>query len=147
MASGVAVNNSCVTAMNDLVKERKYRAVIFAINDDMTEIKLEKTFAPNTKNSRGDYEEFTKSLPDDSCRYAVYDFEYEHQGATKNRIIFLLWSSDLSKVRTKLIYSSSAEGLVSKLGAGVQRQIQVTDRDELSYDEVAKKLVQHTAGY
>ncbi|GAB0496336.1 hypothetical protein MMPV_007648 [Pyropia vietnamensis] len=147
MASGVAVNNSCVTAMNDLVKERKYRAVIFAINDEMTEIKLEKTFGPNSKNSRGGYEEFAKALPDDSCRYAVYDFEYEHQGATKNRIIFLLWSSDLSKVRTKLIYSSSAEGLVSKLGAGVQRQIQVTDRDELSYDEVAKKLVQHTAGY
>ncbi|OSX79879.1 hypothetical protein BU14_0070s0054 [Porphyra umbilicalis] len=147
MASGVAVNPTCVTAMNDLVKERKHRAVVFAINDDMTEIKLEKTFPPNASSAQAGYDEFTKSLPDDSCRYAVYDFEYEHQGAKKNRIIFVLWSSDLAKVRTKLIYSSSAEGLVSKLGAGVQRQIQVTDRDELSFSEVSKKLVQHTAGY
>lgn len=39
------------------------------------------------------YEDFTAELPDDDCRYAVYDFEYEKspQEGVRNKICFIVW--------------------------------------------------------
>lgn len=146
MASGVAVDPKVVTAFQGLVKERKYRAATFKINDSMTEVQLEKTWAPYDDDAKAGWAEFQKELPESDCRYAIYDFQYEHQGASKNRIIFLLWSPEYSKVRSKMIYASSQEGVVNKL-EGVQRQMQCTDPDDLEYDCISKQLAQHTAGY
>jgi cofilin len=147
MSSGVAVDPKIVTAFQVLVKERKYRAAVFKINEDMTAVQLEKTFATEENGgAKADWTAFTKTLPDNDCRYAAYDFKYEHQGALKTKIIFLLWSPEYSKVRSKMIYASSQEGVVQKL-EGIQRQLQFTDRDDLVYESISKQLSAHTAGY
>ena len=53
----------------------------------MTQIVVEKT------SHDTDYEEFLKELPEDDCRYAVYDLEFEKEGGagTRNKIVFLSW--------------------------------------------------------
>jgi cofilin len=147
MSSGVAVDPKIVTAFQGLVKERKFRAAVFKINDEMTAVQLDKTLpTEETGQSKADWTAFTKGLPDNDCRYAAYDFKYEHQGALKTKIIFLLWSPEYSKVRSKMIYASSQEGVVQKL-EGIQRQLQVTDRDDLEYESISKQLAAMTAGY
>lgn len=146
MASGVMVDAKCVEAISSLVKSRTYRSAVFKITDDMTKVQLEKTYAPGAGSPKEDWDAFKKDLPESDCRYIVYDFAYEHQGATKQRVLFLLWSPEYSKVRSKMIYASSQEGVVTKL-EGVQRQLQCTDAEEVQYEAIAKQLAAHTAGY
>jgi cofilin len=146
MASGVAVDPKVVSTFQGMVKERKFRGAIFKINDAMTEVSVDKTFPKATSDAKADWNEFKKALPDAECRYAAYDFIYQHQGATKTKVLFVLWSSEYAKVRSKMIYASSQEGVVNKL-EGVQRQMQCTDVDELDYEVISKQLAAHTAGY
>lgn len=146
MASGVAVNPNVITTFQSLVKERKYRAAVFKINDAMTEVQLEKTYPPGSGNAKAEWAAFAAELPKGECRYAAYDFSYQHQGTTKTRIIYMLNSPEGAKVRQKMIYASTQEGVVKKL-EGVQRQMQCTDPEELEYESIAKLLIAHTAGY
>lgn len=146
MASGVQVDSKCVDAIQALVKGRKFRGAIFRISDDMSLVELEKTYDPSDASPKADWDSFTKDLPEKDCRYIVYDFSYAHQGATKQRVLFVLWSPEYSKVKSKMIYASSQEGVVNKI-EGIQRQLQCTDAEDLEYDVVAKQLSAHTAGY
>jgi cofilin len=52
----------------------------------LTEIVVEK--ASNSQS----YEDFLADLPEAECRWAVYDFEYEKEGAGKRKkIVFYSW--------------------------------------------------------
>lgn len=146
MASGVAVDPKVVSTFQSLVKERTYRGATFKINDTMTEVSVDKTFAPAGSDPKADWNEFKKAFPENDCRYGAYDFTYMHQGASKTKILFVLWSSETSKVRAKMIYASSQEGVVNKL-EGVQRQIQCVDEEELEYEVISKQLSAGTASY
>ncbi|CAN8073610.1 unnamed protein product [Agarophyton chilense] len=145
MVSGVAVDKKVVSTFKSIMK-REHRAAVFKINDGMDEVQLESTAPTSDGAAQSNWESFTKSLPDSDCRYIACDFAYEHQGASKNRVLFILWSPENSKVRSKMIYASSQDGVVKNLD-GVQRSLQVNDKDDLEYDAIAKKLAQHTAGY
>lgn len=140
------MDSACIDAIQSLVKSRKYRGVTLKITPDLTEVKLEQTYSHEDGSAKEEWNKFIKNLPESDCRFGVYDFAYEHQGSTKNRVLFLLWSPEYSKVKSKMIYASSQEGVTSKV-PGIQRQIQATDPEEISYEAISKQLVQHTAGY
>uniref|UniRef100_A0A6T6CIG9 ADF-H domain-containing protein n=1 Tax=Compsopogon caeruleus TaxID=31354 RepID=A0A6T6CIG9_9RHOD len=148
MASGVAVDPKCVEEFQALVRSRKYRGLVMKINDEMTSIGVERTLSPIQQGDKVDakWTEFTKTLPENDCRYIVYDFEYEMQGIKKNRVIFMLWSPEYSKVKSKMIYASSQEGCVNAM-EGIQRQLQSCDMDEMAYEYIANQLKQFTASY
>lgn len=55
------------------------------MNDTNTEIVVKKT-------SEGTYENFLEDLPEDEPRFAIFDFEFEKEGAGKrNKITFFSW--------------------------------------------------------
>ena len=63
-----------------------HKYVIFTLNDKFTEIVVGKT------SSSKEYDDFVADLPEDQCRWAVYDFEFEKEGAGKrNKIVFVAW--------------------------------------------------------
>lgn len=64
MASGMPVNEDCVTTFNELKLRHAFKWIIFKIDHD--EIVVEK------KGSSG-AADFSKELPASDCRYAVYD--------------------------------------------------------------------------
>ena len=80
-------------------------------------------------------------LPENDCRYAVYDFEYERgQGeGVRNKICFIVWSPDTAKVKSKMLYASSKDAIRKKL-VGVANEIQATDSAEVSYDTVLDRV-------
>lgn len=85
-ATGVAVNPECLSAFQELKLGKKTRYIVFTLSPDVTEIIVEK------KSTSADYEEFVKDLPEYECRWAVYDFEFEKEGAGKrNKICFFSW--------------------------------------------------------
>ncbi|KAG5519024.1 hypothetical protein PMAC_002555 [Pneumocystis sp. 'macacae'] len=77
--SGVQVDEECLTAFQDLKQRKHTRFIIFTINPERTHIVVEKTSASSN------YRDFMDSLPENDCRYAVYDVEYEMHGEGKRK--------------------------------------------------------------
>ena len=116
-ASGVGLSDECVKDYQDLKLGRKYQYIIFDLGERNTRIitntkgevnsdeltQAEKEVATKGEESgltkveieveieKAKYEVFYKELPDDECRWAVYDFGYEVEGGRRNKLIFLSW--------------------------------------------------------
>lgn len=130
MASGIAVNDKCVSAYNALSK-RASSIVVLKINAAMTDVEVEKSLPPGS-DFESQWKAFTKTLPDAECRYIIVDFQWnDSPTVVKSKVISVLWSSDNSPIRQKMIYASSQEAVLNKMP--VQRSIQATDVDELEY--------------
>lgn len=72
----------------ELQRKKVYRYVIFKIDEKKKEVVVEKTGSPAEN-----YEDFTASLPENDCRYAVYDFDFvTPENCQKSKIFFIAWS-------------------------------------------------------
>lgn len=80
---------------------KKAKFVIYALNDKKTEIVVKETSAD------ADYDSFLEALPENDCRYAVYDFEYELSNGEgkRSKIVFYTWSPDTAPVRVSILIS------------------------------------------
>lgn len=123
----------------ELKLRKKYRYIVYKLNDDNTSIVIEKKAESCDK-----YDDFLGELPENDCRYAIYDFEFEKSPGegVRNKICFIVWVPDTSKVRQKMLYASSKDAIRKKL-AGVATEIQATDMSEVSFDAVLEKAKSH----
>lgn len=135
----VTVADESLTAFNDLKLGRKYKFVIFTLNDEKTQIVIEQT------STEQEYDAFLEKLPENECRYAVYDFEYDIGGGEgkRSKIVFFTWSPDTAPVRAKMVYASSKDSLRRALN-GVAADVQGTDFSEVAYDAVHEKVSRGT---
>ncbi|ETW81624.1 hypothetical protein HETIRDRAFT_383987 [Heterobasidion irregulare TC 32-1] len=134
MASGVAVNPECLSAFQELKLGKKTKYIVYTVSKDNTEIIVEKS---STSSS---YDEFISDLPEFECRWAVYDFEFEKEGAGKrNKICFYSWSPDDAKVKQKMLFASSKDALRRAL-VGIAAEIQGTDFSEVAHESVLDKV-------
>lgn len=128
-ASGMAVDDDCKLKFLELKAKRTYRFIVFKIEEKQKQVVVEKLGEPSDS-----YENFTASLPADECRYAVYDFDFvTDENCQKSKIIFIAWSPDTSKVRSKMIYASSKDRFKRELD-GIQVELQATDPTEMGLD-------------
>ncbi|KAF9987674.1 cofilin [Mortierella antarctica] len=132
MSSGATVSDSCLEAFNKLKLEHKYKYIVFKVSDDNKEIIVEKT------SDSGDYEAFLKDLPNDDCRFAVYDFELEIEG-NRWRDLFYSWAPDAATIKSKMLYTASKSAF-RKCFVGIAEDITGTEYDEISFEKVAKRL-------
>ncbi|GLT31373.1 hypothetical protein SLA2020_061150 [Shorea laevis] len=131
-ASGIAVHDDCKLKFLELKAKRTYRFIVFKIEEK--QVIVEKLGEP--ANS---YEDFTASLPADECRYAVYDYDFvTEENCQKSRIVFIAWSPDTSKVRSKMIYASSKDRFKRELD-GIQIELQATDPTEMGLDVIKSR--------
>lgn len=115
-----------------LGKALKY--IIYKVSDDLKSIEVVK------QSEDADYDNFVKELPSDDCRWAVYDFAYKTaDGGDRNKIVFYSWAPEDAKVKSKMLYSSSKEGLRKVLN-GLAVEVQGTDFDEVAHDTVLEKI-------
>ena len=136
MSSGVAVNDACLSSYQDLKMNKKFKYVLYKLNDELTEVVVDKA-------SNGSYEEFLAALPKKGCRYAVFDLEFDFGEGPRSKIIFFTWSPDESKIKEKMIYAATKDGIRKKL-VGVQTEIQATDFSEIAKDVVLDKVSRQT---
>lgn len=146
MASGIAVSDACKTAFGELLKDRKHRAVFLKISDDFKEVVVDRVLPPGDGNPEADYAAFLKEIPEVDCRYILYDFEYQMQDITKNRVVMLLWSPEYSKIKAKMMYASSKQAVLNTL-EGIQTQIQGTDLDEIDYKAIKDHIAATSVKY
>merc|ERR1712130_719118 len=141
MSSGVTVSDECKIAFDDVKKSKKFRYVVFYIQD-------EKTINTESFGERdAPYQDFLDDLQkggEGECKYGLYDFEYEHQcqgtseANIKKKLILMLWCPDSAKIKKKMLYSSSFEA-IKKAFVGVAKYIEATDLSEASRDAVEEK--------
>lgn len=133
--NSVAVADESLNSFNDLKLGKKYKFVLYGLNDNKTAIVVKET------SSDDSYDAFLEKLPENECLYAVYDFEYELNGneGKRSKIVFYTWSPDTASVRAKMVYASSKDALRRALN-GVSTDIQGTDFSEVSYETVLEKV-------
>jgi len=134
--SNIPPSDDAIAYFNDLKTKSKYRYVIFKLNATNTSIETECSGPPEAS-----YADFVKKLPDDECRYAIYNFDYEIEGGKRSKIVFFLWAPTASKVKSKLVAASSKEGLKKKF-VGVAVEVQASDRAEIDQAIVLEKIKQ-----
>jgi len=142
MSSGVAVAEECKTHFEEVKKGKKHRYVVFYIKD-------EKQICVECVGDRdASYDDFLNDLRkagETECRYALYDYEYDHQcqGTTesskKQKLFLMSWCPDSAKIKKKMLYSSSFDAIKKAL-IGVGKYIQATDMSEASKEEIEKQL-------
>ncbi|CEH15784.1 actin depolymerizing factor [Ceraceosorus bombacis] len=133
MASGVKVNPKCLEEFQALKLGHKTKYIIYGLSEDKTEIVVLKT------STSDKYEEFLKELPADDCLWAVYDFEFSKgDDGKRSKIVFIAWSPDDARIKSKMLAASSKEPLRRSL-VGVAVEVQGTDLDEITYDAVLEK--------
>ena len=70
----------------DMKQSKSYKYIIFKLNEHHTEIVVEKT------STSSEYRDFCADLPENECRWAVYDLEFKNdEGSKRNKIIFYKW--------------------------------------------------------
>nr|UDD75342.1 actin-depolymerizing factor 3 [Deschampsia antarctica] len=130
--SGVAVNEECVKAFQELRAERKHRFVVYKLDDDLQQVVVDKVGGVESA-----FDDLTAALPADDCRYAVYDLEFVTDDACgdtpRSKIFFISWSPETADVKNKMVYASSNEGFKKELD-GVQIDVQATDTSELTLE-------------
>jgi len=134
------VNPECVTAYNDIKLGHKYRYIIYALTDDLKEIRVLKTAAPSST-----YDNFIEEMVDSQekrqCRYGIYDAVYKlKDGQNRTKLVFILWSPEEATVKQKMVYTSSKDALKRAL-VGVGKEMQATDQAELAWETVMEVLL------
>jgi cofilin len=87
-SSGVNVPDECKKLFQEFRFAKSgegIKYIIFRVNDEKTEIIIEKT----SKDSN--YNNFLEQLPEKECRWVTYDFEYETDEGPRKRIVFISW--------------------------------------------------------
>ncbi|KAL0324310.1 UNVERIFIED_CONTAM: Actin-depolymerizing factor 1 [Sesamum calycinum] len=132
----MSVHDECKLRYLDLKAKRNYRFIIFKIEETIQQVVVEKLGQPDES-----YDDFSSSLPDDECRYAVYDFDFiTNENCQKSKIFFIAWSPDTSRVRSKMVYASSKDGFKRELD-GTQVELQATEPSEMSIDIVKSRAM------
>ncbi|KAF8628666.1 hypothetical protein AX15_003796 [Amanita polypyramis BW_CC] len=132
-ASGVGVDSICLETYQHLKLGKKIKYIIFSLNKTNTEITVEKT------SESKEYDDFLGDLPETECRWAVYDLEFEKEGAGKrNKLVFVSWSPDDAKIKQKMLFASSKDALRRSL-VGISVEIQGTDLSEVALEAVLDK--------
>ncbi|GMH19934.1 hypothetical protein Nepgr_021775 [Nepenthes gracilis] len=132
--SGMGVAEHSKIIYMELQRKKVHRYVIFKIDEQKKEVVVEKTGGPAES-----YDEFTASLPENDCRYAVYDFDFvTSENCQKSKIFFIAWSPSVSRIRSKMLYATSKDRFRRDLD-GIHYEIQATDPTELDLEVLRER--------
>ncbi|KAJ9547820.1 hypothetical protein OSB04_020363 [Centaurea solstitialis] len=131
----MGVTDHCKGTFMELQRKKAHRYVIFKIDEKENEVVVEKTGGPAES-----YQDLTSSLPENDCRYAVYDFEFvTSENCQKSKIFFIAWSPASSRVRAKMLYATSKSRIRHELD-GVHYEIQATDSTEMDLEVLRERV-------
>jgi cofilin len=140
MASGVSVQQDCVTAFNDIKLGHKFRYIVYSLTDDLKQIRVLKLAPPGST-----YEEFVEDMKEAEdkreCRYAIFDAVYKlKDGQNRTKLVFFLWSPENATTKQKMVYTSSKDALKRAL-VGVGKEVQANDHGDLEWSSVLEILL------
>ena len=86
-SSGMGVAPDIRETFLELQMKKAFRYVIFKIEEKQKQVVVEKTGATTES-----YDDFLACLPENDCRYALYDFDFvTGENVQKSKIFFIAW--------------------------------------------------------
>ncbi|TFK73646.1 hypothetical protein BDN72DRAFT_168538 [Pluteus cervinus] len=141
-SSGISVAPDAVSTYNDLKSKKAWKYIIFSLNKTLSEISVVDKFAIKAENKldeTGYYDKLLEALPENECRWAVYDLEFDTGEGKRNKLIFFSWAPDTAGVRQKMVSASSKDALRRTLD-GIGAEVQGTDPSEVAYETILEKV-------
>ncbi|KAG8098382.1 hypothetical protein GUJ93_ZPchr0013g36861 [Zizania palustris] len=133
-SSGMGVAPDIRDTFLELQMKKAFRYVIFKIEEKQKQVVVEKTGATTES-----YDDFLASLPENDCRYALYDFDFvTGENVQKSKIFFIAWSPSTSRIRAKMLYSTSKDRIKQELD-GFHYEIQATDPSEVDLEVLRER--------
>lgn len=81
------VADECKSSFMEMKWKKNFRYIVFKIDEKSKLVTVDKV-----GGSGEGYSELTASLPDDDCRYAVFDFDFVTvDNCRKSKIFFIAW--------------------------------------------------------
>ena len=137
-------------AIDGFEKVRKglYRGVSFRIESDgicgMEQL-IEKQGSDSTEDVVFEWNTFVELLPQDECRYIVYDMRYRSSetNTTRNKVLFFIWAPTGASVKQKMLTAFCAHSITSQLasGSGISARLQAASFADLDYSVVLEKAL------
>ncbi|XP_037444154.1 actin-depolymerizing factor 4-like, partial [Triticum dicoccoides] len=132
-SSGAGIHDDCKLRFVELKSKRMHRFITYRLENQ------KEVIVDQTGEREATYEDFTKTLPENDCRFAVFDFDFTTpEDVPKSRIFYIFWSPDTAKVRSKMTYASTNEKFKRTLD-GIQIEMQATDPSEMSLDVIKER--------
>ena len=136
MVSVVTVTPEQIQLYQDLKIDEKYRYIILALTKDRNALEI--VSLGERDKSLKDLEQF---LPNNDCRYVVFDFEFEtfeNPPRPTRKILLISWAPDIAPIKVKVPFASSKTEIRSAF-QGIQKDIQASDLSILDFEELRKE--------
>nr|ACG25211.1 actin-depolymerizing factor 5 [Zea mays] len=128
---GMNVKEECQRWFMEMKWKKVHRFVVYKIDERSRAVLVDNVGGPGEG-----YEELVAALPGDNCRYAVFYFDFVTvDNCQKSKIFFIAWSPAASRIRAKILYATSKQGL-RRLLDGVHYEVQATDPSEMGFDVI-----------
>ncbi|KAG0497733.1 hypothetical protein HPP92_002424 [Vanilla planifolia] len=104
---GMQVREECRRSFMEMKRKRAHRYIVFKIDEPSKAVTVDK-LGPAAEG----YDDLAASLPHDDCRYAVFDFDFlTVDNCPISRMFFITWSPTASRIRAKMLYATSKQGV------------------------------------
>ncbi|XWS67746.1 hypothetical protein CRYUN_Cryun04dG0032000 [Craigia yunnanensis] len=132
--TGMWVTDECKNSFMEMKWKKVHRYIVFKIDEKSRLVTVDKVGGPGES-----YDDLAASLPTDDCRYAVFDFDFVTvDNCRKSKLFFIAWSPTASRIRAKMLYATSKDGLRRVLD-GISYEVQATDPTEMGIDVIKDK--------
>ncbi|MEU0821595.1 actin-binding ADF family protein [Streptomyces mirabilis] len=126
MSGGIPVDDSCVSAFQELKSRRDINTVIYRLSDNL------ETVIPDAKGNLT-HDELLKVLPADEPRYVVHDLLFATaDGTRQEKIVLISWCPPGTNAEERIAHFSGYNTLRNLLD-GVQVHVQATDLSDMEY--------------
>ncbi|MFF2512040.1 actin-binding ADF family protein [Streptomyces sp. NPDC058086] len=134
MSGGFPVDDSCISAFQELKSRRDINTVIYRLSDNL------ETVIPDSKGNLT-HDELLKALPAVESRYVVHDLLFATaDGTRQEKIVLISWCpAGTGAGAEERIAHSSGYSTLRNLLDGVQVFVQATDLSDLEYKALVSR--------
>ncbi|MER5405940.1 actin depolymerization factor/cofilin-like domain-containing protein [Streptomyces sp. NPDC002769] len=126
MSGHIPVDDSCISAFQELKGRRDINTVIYRLSDNLTTVVFD---------AKGNltHDELLKALPVNEPRYVVHDLLFASaDGARQEKTVLISWCPARATAEEKVAHSSGYSSLQNLL-EGVQVYVPATDLSDVEY--------------
>eukprot|EP01113_Clastostelium_recurvatum_P043079 TRINITY_DN7068_c0_g2_i3.p1 TRINITY_DN7068_c0_g2~~TRINITY_DN7068_c0_g2_i3.p1 ORF type:complete len:158 (+),score=23.25 TRINITY_DN7068_c0_g2_i3:104-577(+) len=138
------VSDECIHMYNAIQKGQHYRWVTFKLNDEGTEIVVDRY-----GDSDSTFSSFMGSVPAQDTRWCLFDLQFRTLSTTRSKLIFVTWVPDsitrgtlkeAARVKTNGVLWT---GTMKKLMPGVVCMLQANDVSDVAWESMLARACRH----
>ena len=135
--SGIKCDKEVTETLKEMKDQRKYRYIMYKIRRGAKGQSIH--FSKKGKRD-ATFLDFLRDVPKEEPRYIIYNFTYmTKEWEQRDRIMFIFWSPDKSRVEDKVQYSSTKTTILKEVNSVLEmKHIELTDLDELKEADLIK---------